>query len=759
MNRRHISRRKRSYASSFAHSFGELEDRRMLASIVESGGLVTVYGTQQSDTIKILGNQSNSTFTVSINHDSNLTETFANNSVDKVLVWAWGGNDTVSNTAHVATEINGQDGNDILWGGYVNDVIRGGDGNDKLYGRSGDDTLSGNNGVDRLHGHDGNDKLYGGEDTDYLYGHDGNDVLAGHQARDYIYGHVGDDRIYAGDGDDFAWGSVGADAIYGGNGVDVLRGESGNDLIRGQNGDDRLYGSTGNDRLFGDAGTDKLYGEGGNDTLRGGSGNDKLYGGSNNDKLFGESGIDDLFGGGHDDILSGGTDDEIDRLWGNGGTDEFYAVSVDDVRDNSSSESVTDPVAGSASLGNSAAGNALTPAQSSTFLNTLPDDGSVDMEVDGATTIVTTNSRRMVYQESGNGALEQKLSVPVTYDADDIDNVMTVTAGLSGNPALSSLGDATFSVVPVATLEGALGSGGGGFTDAIVASGSGSAIVVGGIAESAVAGGGISRAITPFATSSFVSSSAATVVSNVAGVLLGRAAGGAAASATQSLLGQFQAPFTGQLASQFVSTAANLALYSVLNPTTSSLPQIKQPKAAFQDPRVVVNGVANRPITATFRSGTLAAPVPAQATYAYTMRFNVNGANRDVHYYQNANKLKTFAVLRFESTDIAHSVNLGGNVTQFPAGVTWATATAQQKGTASSGDIGKANTLFKNSAASAGWVFPVGSQNPTLGGVKYTWHHDTQLGVLQLVPKDLHDAAKGAGLPNHIGHASWHQPF
>ena len=47
-----------------------------------------------------------------------------------------------------AIEINGEDGNDILWGSNGNDTINGGEGDDTIFGGTGSDTLTGGNGTD-----------------------------------------------------------------------------------------------------------------------------------------------------------------------------------------------------------------------------------------------------------------------------------------------------------------------------------------------------------------------------------------------------------------------------------------------------------------------------------------------------------------------------------------------------------------------------------------------------------------------------------
>jgi Ca2+-binding RTX toxin-like protein len=117
----------------------------------------------------------------------------------------------------------GDDGNDTLWGGTDGcsapvcnsgdvDRIDGGAGDDKLfaahYGRG---VLRGEDGEDRLHGGTLDDKLLGGAGRDYRTGDEGNDTLAGHNAfgtpgtpeffSDWLDGNGGSDKLYVVDGD------------------------------------------------------------------------------------------------------------------------------------------------------------------------------------------------------------------------------------------------------------------------------------------------------------------------------------------------------------------------------------------------------------------------------------------------------------------------------------------------------------------------------------------------------------------------------
>lgn len=127
-----------------------------------------------------------------------------------------GGNDT----------LYGNDGSDRLFGDSTranpwvanafaagNDKLYGGDGNDYLNGQGGDDILFGDAGDDELHGEMGNDQLSGGDGADKLFGDAGNDQLRGGAANDELRGGDNDDLLDGGMGRDILWGGAGADTF------------------------------------------------------------------------------------------------------------------------------------------------------------------------------------------------------------------------------------------------------------------------------------------------------------------------------------------------------------------------------------------------------------------------------------------------------------------------------------------------------------------------------------------------------------------
>ncbi|AIT80764.1 S8 family serine peptidase [Novosphingobium pentaromativorans] len=94
-----------------------------------------------------------------------------------------------------------------------------------------------------------------------------------------------------------------ADLIEGLTGDDVLLGRAGDDALLGGDGDDKLAGGTGSDLLQGDNGMDKLYGDVGQDKLMGGAGDDLLRGGDGDDWIEGGRGSDRLYGDDGADIF------------------------------------------------------------------------------------------------------------------------------------------------------------------------------------------------------------------------------------------------------------------------------------------------------------------------------------------------------------------------------------------------------------------------------------------------------------------------
>ena len=77
-----------------------------------------------------------------------------------------------------AVILNGNDGNDALFGSQFNDTLNGGDDDDTIEGGDGNDTITGGLGSDSLSGGAGNDIIVNYDNTDtFLDGGSGVDTL------------------------------------------------------------------------------------------------------------------------------------------------------------------------------------------------------------------------------------------------------------------------------------------------------------------------------------------------------------------------------------------------------------------------------------------------------------------------------------------------------------------------------------------------------------------------------------------------------
>lgn len=199
-----------------------------------------------------------------------------------ITVNAGNGNDVINfRKSKYKNRLNGQNGNDTIYGGTNADTINGGNGNDKLYG------------------YNGNDVIYGGAGNDQIWGGNGNDRLNANSGNNFLFGENGNDVIYGGTGNDFLSGGAGNDTIYGTAGLNT---------ITGDDGDDTLYGGSGNDYLGGGAGNDIIYSQAGNNNIDGGDGNDLIFLASGNESVNAGTGVNYIYiskNGGTDSIDSG----------------------------------------------------------------------------------------------------------------------------------------------------------------------------------------------------------------------------------------------------------------------------------------------------------------------------------------------------------------------------------------------------------------------------------------------------------------------
>jgi glucose/arabinose dehydrogenase len=200
-------------------------------------------------------------------------------------------------SADLGDDINGQGGNDMLFGGSGDDTLRGGAGDDTVYGGNGSDLLVGGPGNNRLDGGAGTDTVdysaaAGGVTVNLAAGtatngFGGIDTLSnienatGSSNSDFLYGDTGDNLLDAGRaGIDFISGGAGNDTVsYASSASGVIVDLAGQATWDGGTGDtlssiENAIGSSNNDALYGDNGDNVLDGGPGIDALTGGAGND-----------------------------------------------------------------------------------------------------------------------------------------------------------------------------------------------------------------------------------------------------------------------------------------------------------------------------------------------------------------------------------------------------------------------------------------------------------------------------------------------------
>jgi Ca2+-binding RTX toxin-like protein len=195
-----------------------LEGRRLLSGATLSGGVLTVEGTAGPDEIEVqIRADEPNVVKVEINN-LNFEREFDRASVQRIVVNAFAGNDSVEigkddEPVSIRAEINGGTGNDFLDGGASGDIIRGEGGNDNIDGEGGNDRVFGNAGNDSIEGSGGNDTLSGGSGHDTLQGGSGRDLVSGEAGNDRLEGRSGDDRLFGGSGTDTLEGGAGTDEL------------------------------------------------------------------------------------------------------------------------------------------------------------------------------------------------------------------------------------------------------------------------------------------------------------------------------------------------------------------------------------------------------------------------------------------------------------------------------------------------------------------------------------------------------------------
>ena len=297
----------------------------------------------------------------------------------RVYVRGDNGNDTVDNSQGSPTDrstLLGGEGDDSIRGGVASsgtnsrNLLDGEAGNDTLFGQGAKDTLMGGEGDDSisigtsssglnlLDGGAGEDTLLGGSSTDTMIGGSGNDSLSGLFNRGD--GGGGNDTIDASQTGTFVpqitlIGGAGSDSLVGSTDSGVSNffdGGTGNDFIQFGGSNDKLIGNTeGNDTITAakvidstsspfliedTLGSNTLSGYSGGDTLVTGAGDDSIVGGdtneggddsivagAGNDIIFGRGGTDTILGGAGNDYIAPGLNGTGDSLIGGEGNDSF----------------------------------------------------------------------------------------------------------------------------------------------------------------------------------------------------------------------------------------------------------------------------------------------------------------------------------------------------------------------------------------------------------------------------------------------------
>jgi Ca2+-binding RTX toxin-like protein len=213
----------------------------------------------------------------------------------------------------------------------------------------------------------GGDVIDGERGDDALFGGVANDLVAGGLHDDHIEGNAGDDALYgitpdsattdASDQDDMIGGSshVNPDAVQEDAGETIMRGDSDRDVMIGDNGEimrpvdgaglwlpDPITGGvlrnvvladraaseatlavvSGGDFMEGNDSLDRMFGQGGDDYIKGNAADDQIEGDQASDRIEGNDGADDLIGGSALTSAPGAGDpDGSDRIAGGAGID------------------------------------------------------------------------------------------------------------------------------------------------------------------------------------------------------------------------------------------------------------------------------------------------------------------------------------------------------------------------------------------------------------------------------------------------------
>ncbi|MDD3993238.1 MAG: FG-GAP-like repeat-containing protein [Desulfobacteraceae bacterium] len=143
--------------------------------------------------------------------EDNHTRAYAADSIERIVVMAGDGNDSVKIDHEIVNPVtmDGGDGDDHLFAGGGPAVLIGGPGDDRIFGSPASDTIHGGDGNDTLFGNGGDDIINGGMGDDRVFGSTGGDILSGADGNDVVFGGEGDDILYIGAENDRLLGGQG----------------------------------------------------------------------------------------------------------------------------------------------------------------------------------------------------------------------------------------------------------------------------------------------------------------------------------------------------------------------------------------------------------------------------------------------------------------------------------------------------------------------------------------------------------------------
>jgi Ca2+-binding RTX toxin-like protein len=262
-------------------------------------GKDTVNGGDGTDTLFITGSKSNDSFNLVASGGLLATGDITANDVERVMVRALAGADTIQVFNLAGTDVSAVD-IDLAakLSGTLPDAaadsvsLRGTAGNDVVQlTLSGSKIVVAGLAVDVTIAHAGaNDHLFisGGGGNDTI---DAGDLPGGKMSLTFELG-IGDTTIFGSAGNDSVFGFLGNKAL-----VDL---GAGDDYFLGTFGDDTARMGAGNDSLDAGSGNDIAFLGAGNDTMNGGAGNDVAYMGAGNDRY------NWILGHGNDTVMGGG---------------------------------------------------------------------------------------------------------------------------------------------------------------------------------------------------------------------------------------------------------------------------------------------------------------------------------------------------------------------------------------------------------------------------------------------------------------------